>query len=220
MIHNPSRAAGLHRLAGLAGATAEDGARLAEKRDRFARLKEPGSAPVVVSSFNLFQTPPGLAERMAELLDLGPGMSVLEPSAGLGRLYTAARDQEPDAYFGLVDISADCCNELRRISESDGRTSVICHDFLSRVPAGLGCFDRIIMNPPFRMGADIEHITHAMKFLKPGGRLVALCANGPKQNARLRPEIEGRGGTWDRLPSGSFRSEGTNVEVALIVIGG
>ena len=218
LTHNPSRAAGLSRLARLSSELAEAGDELADKRDRFARLKDPGSAPVVVSSFNLFQTPPGLAERMAELLDIEPGMSVLEPSAGLGRLYVAARDQEPDAYFGLVDISPDCCNELRRISEGDGRTSVICHDFLSRVPASLGTFDRIIMNPPFKMGADILHIHHAIPFLKPGGRLVALCADGPKQNARLRPEIEGKGGTWETLPAGSFRSEGTNVDVALIVL--
>jgi len=40
------------------------------------------------------------------------------------------------------------------------------------------------MNPPFENGADIKHIQHAMKMLKPGGRLVAICANGPRQQPR------------------------------------
>jgi hypothetical protein len=34
---------------------------------------------------------------------------------------------------------------------------------------------------------------HALKMLKPGGRLVAICANGPRQNDKLRPIVESRG---------------------------
>jgi hypothetical protein len=38
------------------------------------------------------------------------------------------------------------------------------------------------LNPPFGNADDIKHIMHAWKMLKPGGRLVAICANGPRQN--------------------------------------
>lgn len=65
-------------------------------------------------------------------------------------------------------------------------------------------------------GADIKHIKHAMTFLRPGGRLVALCANGPRQNAQLMPLVEEHGGTWEVLPEGSFKSQGTGVNVAML----
>ena len=82
----------------------------------------------------------------------------------------------------------------------------------------LGLFDAVLMSPPFAQCADIEHITHALAMLKPGGRLVALCANGPRQRASLRPMVEARGGEWENLPAGTFKDEGTGVRVALITM--
>jgi len=75
-------------------------------------------------------------------------------------------------------------------------------------------FDRILMNPPFTHGADIPHILHARKFLTPGGRLVAICAAGPKQQAALQPLAV----AWIDLPAGSFASEGTTVTTAIVVL--
>ena len=34
------------------------------------------------------------------------------------------------------------------------------------------------MNPPFENGRDIDHVTHALSLLKPGGRLVAIMSEG------------------------------------------
>ena len=70
------------------------------------------------------------------------------------------------------------------------------------------------MNPPFAMGADIQHITHALTMLTPGG-LGARRANGPRQNASLCPLVEARGGEWEDLPADIFKEEGTGVRVAL-----
>jgi 16S rRNA G1207 methylase RsmC len=67
------------------------------------------------------------------------------------------------------------------------------------------------MNPPFAQGADIEHISHALRLLKPGGRLAALCANEPRQNASLRPMVEVRGGKWETPAADTFKSEGTGM---------
>ena len=80
----------------------------------------------------------------------------------------------------------------------------------------LGLFDAVLMNPPFAQGADIEQITHALKMLKPGGRLLALCANGPRELASLRPMVEARGGEWENLPADTFKDERNSVRVALI----
>ena len=90
-------------------------------------------------------------------------------------------------------------------------------DFLEQ-NGNLGQFDRIVMNPPFENGADIKHIQHAMKMLKPGGRLVAICANGPRQQATLKPLAENSGGWYEDLPAGTFASQGTNVNTALLLI--
>jgi hypothetical protein len=48
--------------------------------------------------------------------------------------------------------------------------------------------------------------------LKPGGRLVAICANGPRQREKLQPIAS----SWEDLPSGTFK--GTGVNAALLVI--
>jgi hypothetical protein len=82
----------------------------------------------------------------------------------------------------------------------------------------LGTFDRIVMNPPFANADDIKHIMHALKMLKPGGRLVAICANGPRQNDTLRPIVEARGGIWEELPSDIFISTGTSVRTVLLML--
>jgi hypothetical protein len=63
------------------------------------------------------------------------------------------------------------------------------------------------MNPPFANADDIRHITHALKILKPGCRLVALCANGPRQNGKLKPIVETSGGIWEKLPSNTSSTQ-------------
>jgi len=92
--------------------------------------------------------------------------------------------------------------------------NVLQGDFLALSPSDLGAFDRIVMNPPFENGADIKHIKHAQRFLKSGGDLVAACANGPRQRRELM-EIATH---WEDLPAGSFQSQGSNVNTAVIVL--
>jgi hypothetical protein len=72
------------------------------------------------------------------------------------------------------------------------------------------------MNPPFADGQDIVHIKHALTMLKPGGRLVAICANGPRQAEKLRPLVEECGGEWEELPRDTFKESGTAVAAVLL----
>jgi SAM-dependent methyltransferase len=181
-----------------------------EERPRFERLAQNESAPRVVSSFNLFQTPEPLAARAAALMNPG---RILEPSAGLGRLYRAARARF-DSPVTLVEQSPDCCAELYRMIERDKVARLVQGDFLACDVARLGLFDSVLMNPPFKMGRDIKHIQHARTLLAPGGRLVAFCANGPKQRAALQPIAS----QWIDLEPKAFAESGTNVSAAIIVI--
>lgn len=212
MNSNESRKTGLLRLRHLQEVTEAKAEELADAAPRFARLADPASAPRVVSSHNLFQTPEPLAARMASLF---PTFGrTLEPSAGLGRLYRAVRAVSATCPVVLVDIAPECCGELYRATEGDGNARLVAGDFLAMDAERLGTFACIIANPPFARGADIAHIRHMLTLLNPGGRLVALCANGPRQRQQLRPLAS----QWIDLEPGAFRSEGTNVNAAIVVI--
>ena len=155
----------------------------------------------------LFPTPPALAMRMTSEAGIRPGHRVLEPSAGTGNLLREIARYSP-AEVKAVEVSPRLAGLLTQTCAS---VSVQCADFLER-NGDLGKFDRIVMNPPFENGADIKHITHALTMLKPGGRLIAICANGPRQNEQLKPLAD----TWEELPAYTF--DGTAVHAALLVI--
>jgi methylase of polypeptide subunit release factors len=84
-------------------------------------------------------------------------------------------------------------------------------DFLEK---NLGEFDRIAMNPPFHMRADIAHILHAAGHLAPSGVLVGLCLATRDREDALRPLCD----HWETIQAGAFRAEGTNVETVLFRI--
>lgn len=88
-------------------------------------------------------------------------------------------------------------------------------------------YDRILMNPPFSDGRDIEHVRHAYGLLKPGGRLVAIMGesaffNQNKRATEFREWLEGLGGTDEKLPEGSFMDPSlpvnTSVNARMVVI--
>lgn len=169
----------------------------------------------------LFPTPRELAERVAELADVQPGHRVLEPSAGTGmllgalggRMFAEGADLPPYKerdQVHAVEINAALAARLRT---EFPLTDVRCADFL-QCNGDMGAFDRIVMNPPFENGSDIKHILHARGMLKPGGRLVAICANGPRQREKLQPLAD----LWEDLPAGTFKDQGTGVNTALLVI--
>ena len=145
-------------------------------------------------------------DRHEETPDAGTGMLL---GACGGRMF--GHNPESGAVVA-VEINPTLASGLAR---DFPLTTVINADFLDMV----GCtddakFDKILMNPPFENGADIKHIEHAATMLKPGGRLVAICANGPRQQAKLMPQAD----YWEPLPAGSFLEQGTGVNTALMVI--
>jgi len=198
--------------------------------DNLANRHENGTAPRAVSAFNLFQTPAPVGDMM---IDLIPGEyfrpsynpAILEPSAGLGRLYQSAVNRLPGARYTLIEQSPDCMKELYTLTDGRG-VELKQADFLSIKPVYEGnasiivkelpeaFYDIIIMNPPFKMRTDIKHILHARKFLFKNGILISLCYNGVKQNKILKPMCN----TWEVLPAGSFKSEGTRAEIALLTM--
>ncbi len=160
--------------------------------------------------YQFFETPAELCRRMVELGNLTPSSRVLEPSAGTGNILRAIGNG-PDKV--AVEINPAMIDKLARAG-----SGLLIHegDFLNLSTDDLGTFDACLMNPPFRNRLDIIHIQHAVKFLKPGGRLVAICADGPRQKETLKPWVEGFGGTWEPLPANTFKESGTGVNTVLI----
>ncbi len=188
----------------------------APERTKFDDMKDSLKEGVkVVSAPQLFPTPQELAQRMVNYAGIKTGHNLLEPEAGTGVLLDEVRKAGAATVQTAVEVNSSLCDQLKIKGYDDIRNK----DFLS-CNGELGFFNRIIMNPPFEKGQDIKHIKHAITFLKPGGRLVALCANGPNQNKELKPIAEESGGYWEDLPEGSFKAAGTMVNTAMLIIEG
>jgi protein-L-isoaspartate O-methyltransferase len=156
----------------------------------------------------LFPTPYELVRRMVEMAEIKPGDHVLEPSAGTGRILEAI--QAAGGIATAVEINYELVEGLR------SRFDDVRHaDFME---THFNAFDAIVMNPPFAGAQDVDHIMHAFSMLKVRGRLVAICANGPRQSARLRGIVEDRGGSWEELPADTFKESGTSVNTVLICV--
>lgn len=162
---------------------------------------------------------------MAEA-NIEDGHRVLEPSAGTGRLIRAIGAVAPRAAITAIEINTGLWDQLVREFQPDqwNVRPLLCLDFLEYDPERADLpVDRIVMNPPFAKQADIRHVNHALRFLKPGGRLVAIMSAGVtfrqgQVATRFREMVEERGGFIEPLPPGTFKESGTGVNTVLVVI--
>jgi hypothetical protein len=189
-----------------------------DPREALGLAVETGQATNVKKALQAFYTPPELAARIAALARVEAGHLVLEPSAGQGALADAVRAAQPGARVRCVEVDPVAVEHLR------GRYPVDVGDFLGMQPVPeVDAYDRIVMNPPFTKGQDIAHVTHALGFLKPGGRLVALTAPGwrfaENQAARsFRALLDILGAHVEEVPAGTFKASGTGVATVLVVV--
>lgn len=153
---------------------------------------------------------------------------ILEPSAGEGALAMAALDAlaqgDVRGEVTCVEVHPDRAQWLETAGfrrENGHRT--VRGDFLQCRPEELGLFDVVVMNPPFDLQRDIDHVMHAVRFLAPGGRLVAVMSAGVafRENRKAIAFREAvtkmRGDIWDLSP-GSFEESGTNVNTCIVTM--
>ncbi|MCA1241858.1 methyltransferase [Stappia stellulata] len=165
-----------------------------------------------------FPTPASLAADIVATADIKPGDTVLEPSAGSGALLDAVLAATPAARITAYEVSP----RLREVLELKGHGSALAgSDFMDAIPAQV--FDRIVMNPPFENGQDLEHVRRAFGFLKPGGRLVAIMSGSTLSRTGRRWDdfrdwLECVDGYAETLPDGSFLKSGTSVAAIRIVV--
>ena len=157
---------------------------------------------------NYFPTPDVVIEDMVGEAEIEDDMRVLEPSAGDGRIIRAIQDGHPDLTITGYEINPDRARDA----------GVRCFDFMQVWP--VDDYDRVIMNPPFSHGRWYKHVLHAYKFLKPGGRLVAIIPNGAI-NKKYQEEwnLMMRGFVNEiPLPKGTFKGSGTMIETRILVV--
>lgn len=167
-----------------------------------------------------FQTPAIVVDQLISAALLHPetgrqSLTVLEPSAGKGAI-AAVVAPLVDA-VDCVELDEDYAAKIRAGGYARKLT---VRDFLTVTPEPI--YDRVIMNPPFTRGADITHVTHALRFVKPGGRLVSVMSAGVKgaagkAAAKFRAMVEGSGWFTD-LPAGAFEESGTPIRTVIVII--
>lgn len=152
-------------------------------------------------SHQFYPTPPELAELCVKLACIEPHHSCLEPSAGHGGIAQFM----PIEQTICVEISPLKCQVL----DSRG-LRVYEADFLKWAKNG-GCFDRIVMNPPFSDGRALLHLQAAAELTKTGSRIVAVLPASMKDKDVLPHDWNC---TWSEPRSGEFT--GTSVSVVVL----
>jgi hypothetical protein len=174
-------------------------------------------------NFGLFPTPDAAAKRVFYDFSLWhpedtPALTLLEPSAGTGNL--ARRAVEAGAVVDCIEVQGHLAQGLR--AEGIYR-NVIAADFLALKPNPDALYDRVAMNPPFDRERDIDHVMHALTFLKPGGVLTAIMSAGTefretRKSTAFRALMAEMGAECSDLPAGSFSSVGTNVNTIILKV--
>lgn len=172
----------------------------------------------VAKNFAFYPTPESTADYFLDGLPLyreegAVPITVLEPSAGTGNLARRIKDQKPHPIVDCIEIQPKLAAALR---QSIGFRNVWCADFLTVKPDPKNLYDRVVMNPPFDRERDIDHVIHALEFLKPDGYLTAIMSAGTefretRKAVAFRALMQKMNARFNDLPSGSFSSVGTNI---------
>lgn len=202
-------------------------------------LNTPKTTPA--KYFGFYPTPESPTARVVNLASVlqsadQPQLRILEPSAGTGNLASRCvrTIEELDGWSGgrqryatqyRFDNLVDCIEiqpHLAHQLEAAGiYNKVTCADFLKVQPDPTRLYDRVVMNPPFDRERDIDHVMHALGFLKPDGMLISIMSAGTefretRKSIAFRELMEKLNAQWDDLPAGSFAEVGTYINTLIL----
>ncbi|MET3209799.1 UNVERIFIED_CONTAM: hypothetical protein ABIC26_002746 [Paenibacillus sp. PvR008] len=143
----------------------------------------------------------------------------MEPSAGNGNILDCVneyiQDNNLNADLHCIEWNYTLCQilELKQYK-------LVANDFIEFVP--FTKYDKVIMNPPFEKGKDVDHVLKAYDCLKDGGRLIAIMSPhwtfaSDSKSIHFRSWLNDKG-YYEKLPEGSFKESGTGANTVLVVI--
>ena len=179
-----------------------------DPRGKLGLMVETGVAVNEKNLFQAFFTPEQLARDVVNKVGVD-GKRVLEPSAGEGAFVKACIAAGAKS-VDCIELNPEFAKKLEGL-----KCSVSVGDFLEKSVGEK--YERIVMNPPFTKNQDILHVEHALKFLAPGGVLVAIMGGNTS-----RPKFQKLISDWDatvqEIEAGTFKESGTNVSTVLVTI--
>lgn len=168
-----------------------------------------------------FYTPPAIAKLVVERAELSKIHTVLEPSAGEGALVREVLKREHKSVLA-IEIDATAAAKMEKTFARNVHVQVRNLDFLSYRHQGTP-FDRVVMNPPFTAGQEVDHVSAAFRLLRKGGRLVAVMSasavsrqDGKYAQFRAGLESNCEDVRWEDLPEKAFAESGTDVRTVLL----
>jgi len=176
--------------------------------------------------YQFFETPDGLADQMVQAAQMTRLHSVLEPSAGRGAIVRAVQREFPGKSVCCCELDPQNWLYLDQLPftllyRGRGSNAPASADFLQLEPEPR--FDRIVANPPFRQGQDVDHVRRMFEWLLPAGRLVAITspswqyrANG--KYAAFRNWLKDLDHDVSEVPAGTFRQSGTDIRTLFLTI--
>lgn len=164
---------------------------------------KPSASTAVSADLQFYWSPPAVVRAACDLADIGypKGQRVLEPSCGDGRIMDEIRER------GGIALGFEYHPGRAAQARAKGH-AVVTGNFLEQQPTA--DFDTVVMNPPFSGRHYVKHVRHALRFLRPGGTLVAIL---PATARYDHGELQG---DWQDLPVASFAEAGTNVPTTML----
>ncbi len=181
-----------------------------DPREKIAQLTDSGK--LIVKKDGYFPTPPEVVDLMIDAANLEGWHVVLEPSAGVGHIADLVRPLVGDVLVIESDLQ-------RRGVLADKGYKIVGDDFLKYETM----HERILMNPPFEDGQDVEHVEHAFELLSADGICVAIMSAGitfrdDNKYKNFRRDILEPFGYHKSLPEKSFKASGTMVNARMVVL--
>lgn len=164
-----------------------------------AERPAPRASTAVSKDLQFYPTPHKVIASITAEFRLD-GLRVLEPSCGDGRIMDALRQA------GAQEVIGCEVHPTRAAMAAAKGHRVMVMNFLQTEPAPT--FDLVVMNPPFYGRHYEKHVRHALRFLKPGGKLVAILPATARYDHGLLDDLAP---IWRDLPVGAFAESGTNV---------
>lgn len=166
----------------------------------------------VAKDLQFYRTPEAVADRLVDDLDPTNGALILEPSCGDGALLDALRRFATKKRRDLRATGIEYDRDRAEQARAKGYAVQVAN-FLQVQPDPR--FDYVLMNPPFFGKHYQKHVEHARKFLKPGGRLVAILPVTAVTDHGFIEADRWLRDRWSDLPVGSFSESGTNINTGI-----